>query len=212
MATKIEVAGRWVGETVVCIASGPSLTQADCDQVRASGRRAIACCRSWERAPWADALYAMDHQWWKKYLGAVEDGFRGKRFTNKLMLHRYRVRALQGSGFRVCNNSGAGAIELARFLGASRILLLGYDQQHTDGKHHWHPDYPAPLGNARIGSIAKWTASFASLRKRLDADGVEYWNCTRETALDWPRMTLEDALGRTERPRDGQVRGDMAAA
>jgi len=72
--------------------------------------------------------------------------------------------------------------------------MLGYDLQHTGGRAHHHADHPRPLGNARQTSVDRWLVRFSELRTRLDAAGVEYVNCSRATALDWPRMTIEEAL------------------
>lgn len=88
-------------------------------------------------------------------------------------------------------NSGAGAVELAFKAGARRILLLGYDCQHTGGRAHWHPDHPSPMGNA--GSVHDWPRLWRNTAKAVA--GAQVINCSRQTALDcFPRMRLEDAL------------------
>jgi hypothetical protein len=52
----------FLGQTVFCIASGPSLTQADCDKIK--GRRAIVVNTSYKLAPWADVLFFTDTGWY----------------------------------------------------------------------------------------------------------------------------------------------------
>lgn len=97
-----------------------------------------------------------------------------------------------GKGWNPHGNSGCGAISLACFAGARRVLMLGYDCQKTGGKTHWHGDHPKGLGNA--GSVHKWPAQFASLKAKMS--GVEIINCSRETALTvFPRASLEQTLG-----------------
>lgn len=190
-----ELAGRWRGQTVVCLASGPSLTPDDVETVRMSGHVAIAVNCTFRAAPWAAVLYAMDRGFWQHYLPEIERTFSGARVGLGLMPARYRLAAMKGaSGFRPYNNSGAGAISLAQYGGASRVVMLGYDLQHTGGRAHHHADHPRPLGNARQTSVDRWVLRFGELRTRLDAAGVEYVNCSRATALDWPRMTIEEAL------------------
>lgn len=94
--------------------------------------------------------------------------------------------------FETHRNSGAALIALAARAGASRIILLGYDCQHTGGKAHWHGDHPPELGNAR--SVDKWPAAFRALARSLPA-GVKVINCSRATALDcFPRAVLENVL------------------
>lgn len=134
----------------------------------------------------------MDRAWWQHHIKEVDAVFRGARFTVHLLPHRFGTVTLKQCGFRSYNNSGVGAISLAVYAGAARVILLGYDCQRTGGKAHWHGDHPRGLGNA--GSIAQWQPSFAAIRERMDKLGVQYVNCTRETALDWPRCTLESQL------------------
>ncbi len=49
----------WPDATVVCIASGPSLTQSQVDYCRGKARVAVVN-NNWEKAPWADVLYGAD--------------------------------------------------------------------------------------------------------------------------------------------------------
>jgi hypothetical protein len=65
------------GETVFCLASGPSLTQEICDKVK--GRKAIVVNSSCLLAPWADVLFFTDSGW---YDGRFEDGSRRAHFVN----------------------------------------------------------------------------------------------------------------------------------
>lgn len=88
-------------------------------------------------------------------------------------------------------NSGAAALAQAAWWGAKRIVLLGYDCQHTGGRKHWHADHPGKLGNA--DGVADWPAQFAVVLPRLR--GIEVVNASRETALClFPRASLEEAL------------------
>lgn len=170
--------------TFVCLASGPSLTAEDCELVKASGHVAIAVNLTFRRAPWAHYLYGMDHDFWRQY-GKETASFKGR----KVAPHH-----IPDTEYRhiVAGNSGAGAILLAVEQGAKRVILLGYDCQMTEGKAHWHEDYPKTMGNA--GSSKKWPAQFAAVAKAMP-DGVEVINATRDTALKlWPRVALEDAF------------------
>ena len=88
-------------------------------------------------------------------------------------------------------NSGAGAMMLAYYAGARRVIMLGYDCQHTGGVKHWHGDHPPKLGNATRPEM--WERGFAKVAHDL-AD-IEIINASRVTALTcFPRMSLEDAL------------------
>lgn len=187
----------WGWRTVVCIASGPSLTADDCERVRQwrqarpeeEGRRVVCVNTTFRMTPWADAVFAIDRDWWKQYAAEAES-FTGERLS--MRLNRYGAKA---AGIGEHGNSGAGAISLAALRGASRVILLGYDAQYTGGTRHWHGDHPRNLGNA--GSIAKWPEHFEKVAKSLAS--MEIINCSRETALRcFPRESLEVVLCSSE--------------
>jgi hypothetical protein len=59
------------GETVFCLASGPSLTKEDADKLK--GRRVIVVNSSYLFAPWADVLFFTDNGWYEKHKDLVRD-------------------------------------------------------------------------------------------------------------------------------------------
>lgn len=63
------------GETVFCLASGPSLTKEIADKLK--GRRAIVVNSSCHFAPWADVLYFTDSGWFEDGRGESFRGFPG---------------------------------------------------------------------------------------------------------------------------------------
>lgn len=75
--------------------------------------------------------------------------------------------------------------------GAARIILLGFDAQHTNGRAHWFGNHPIGLGNA--GMTDKWLDKFAQLAD--DFSHIDIINASRETALTcFKRARLEDLL------------------
>lgn len=201
---------RWRGATVVCIASGPSLTKADCDVVRdarAQGLcKAITVNTSLERAPFADVLYASDYKWWAHYGEMVRRGrwsaFAGECWTCSQpaaqRMHLQFIRGEQGGGLsrragtiRLGGNSGHAMLSLAIEFGAARVVLLGYDMQRTGGASHWHGDHPHGLGNG--GNFPLWVRRMSQVAE--DLRGVEVLNASRATALKcFPRVTIEETL------------------
>lgn len=177
----------------VCIASGPSLTRDDVEAVRqwrGDERRVIVVNNTFRLAPWADALFAMDRAWWALNWQEAAEKFQGQRFAASPMPINWQVKHL--ARFNGFGNSGAAAVALAVRMGATRVVMLGYDCQHTGGRRHWHDDHPAPLGNA--GTVERWPAKFEQL-KRAMVGRAEIVNASRETALTmFPRVALEDAL------------------
>ncbi len=131
----------------------------------------------------------MDQCWWKMYADDVQKVFQGERFSNNQQDVRYRVKQIPDiNGFA---NSGAALIAMLIKNKVSRVILLGYDCQKTDGKAHWHGDHPQGLGNAK--GIDKWHKKFAELAKSVGK--TQIINASRATALDmFERMDLETAL------------------
>jgi len=189
----------WPGDTVVCIASGPSLTREDVEYCRGKAR-VIVINSTYTLAPWADVMYAADEKVWRWHKGAKD--FTGMRYSLTRFSERYGVTVLRRGvdtglslnprSLNTGKNSGYQAINLAVLLGAARILLLGYDMQRgPNGEEHWHKDHP----NGSRSPYELYQSFFPSLVEPLKAAGVEVINCTRRTALTcFPTMALREAL------------------
>ncbi len=176
----------WTGKTVACIASGPSLTLADCQAVESAGLPAIAVNSSWQLARFCDVLYAGDSAWWEAYGGAVD--IPAERWTHNPNVAKALGIQAVGKGQSVLN-SGYRAIELAIHFGAARVLLLGYDCSVRQGTH-WHGDHDKTK-NPDHRRCAEWLNQFG----RLVRNGAEVINCSRSTELTcFPRLPLEEAL------------------
>src|SRR3546814_6391152 len=93
------------------------------------------------------------------------------------------------------------AMQLARDLGASRILMLGYDTDLANGTH-WHGQHQAGkdakgkrifIGNPDSDICRNWHRLFRQLAAELK--GIEIVNCSRATALTcFTRQSLDPAL------------------
>jgi hypothetical protein len=188
----------WPGETVVCLASGPSLTQADVDACRGRAR-VIAIKDAIRLAPWADALYACDARWWKHHAQALT--YTGPRFALEAKAQEWAQvlentgelgLEVQPTGLRTGKNSGYQAINVAVHFGARRIVLLGYDMQPDRNQHHWFGKHPYSHVTPPYDVFLR---CFPSIVGPLRAMGVEVINATRSTALTcFPQRSLEDAL------------------
>lgn len=104
----------------------------------------------------------------------------------------------KGEGLGKCylhagGSSGYMAINLAYFLGARQICLLGFDMQYSGGQSHWHGDHKK-TSNPPPNLLKKWIDKYVPLYEDLKAEGVDLVNCTRDTALTIPRMKLEECL------------------
>jgi hypothetical protein len=190
--------------TFACIGGGPSLTQADVDRLR--GRcSVIAINDAYRLAPWADVLYAADYKWWEYHRGAPD--FTGLKCSIESSIGLYwpGVTVLRNTGpdgletdptgLRAGKNGGYQAINLAVHLGATRILLLGYDMSlSADGRSHWFGEHPPTVRD--YSPYDEMREAFESLKAPLANAGVEVLNCSRRSALTaFPIVALDEALG-----------------
>ena len=183
------------GGSVVCIASGPSLTAEDVEMVkqwRGDRRSVIVANATFRAAPWADAMYAMDRKFWDVYRSEIVQVFQGLKYCGTCLPATYGAMYVMPHEMTTHGNSGAACVSLAVHCGAKRVIMLGFDCQHDGKKTHWHDDHPSPLGNAR--TVNKWPAKFRALAARIGAK-AEVVNASRRTALTmFPRVDLAEAL------------------
>lgn len=91
-------------------------------------------------------------------------------------------------------NSGFAAVNLAYHLGATRILLLGYDMQLDGDKRHWFGAHPA--GMEVDSNYPDFINAFKTTLP-VEQYGIEVWNCTRKTALHcYPCHDLDEVVER----------------
>jgi len=181
------------GRTVVVVASGPSLTQEDCETVRASGLPVFVTNTMFQRFPSADVLVAHDSKWWKVYRAEVAATFKGRQFHCNAPHTGDRKASAALLQYRSFGNSGTAAISLAVLAGAKKVVLLGCDCQRTNGATHSHGDHPPELSNAR--SIDKWPRKFEKVADYARRKGCVVVNASRSTLLEcFPRVSLKSAL------------------
>lgn len=170
----------------VCIGSGPSLTKADCDLV--AGLPTIVVNDCWKMAQ--GILYAGDLSWWDKYHDKI-DRVKGECYTRSATAARkYGLKLFEGT--RGKYNSGQKAIELAAHLGASRIILIGFDCSVAKGIH-WHGKHLGGLRNPGPNSVKSWHDEFLQMTLQVKLPPVV--NCSRYTELEcFPKVALEIAL------------------
>lgn len=196
MARVWKVEAEWRGQTVVVLASGPSMSQAVADIVRGKCR-VIVVNSTYKLAPWADILYAADHTWWTHNPEA--QNFAGRRVTiypimdsnDAMYLHNGGSSGLDSrrSYLRTGKNSGYQAMHLALHLGAKRILLCGFDMRPG----HWHPEHPEEVRKPMPFSF--WVKKFNEVAPMYAARGVHVINCTPNSALAcFEKQKLEIAL------------------
>lgn len=199
------IAPIWKGLTCVVAAPGPSLTEDVAE--RCKGYRTIAVQDAWRRLPWADILYGCDSAWWNAHKGCAD--FNGAKWSThdsgsndkRQVAELYGVHLVAGKqadGFSLdpavihyAGNSGFQALNLAILLGASNIVLVGYDMRHVGGRSHFWGDHPKPLKTRDPSCYIRY---FERAAKTVPA-GVEIINATPQSALRcFPMVPLVEAL------------------
>ncbi len=202
VATAIEYATvprMWPDSTIVVLATGPSLCQADVDACRGRAR-VIAIKDAIQLAPWVDVLYSCGSDiglWWHKF-GPGLSWYHGLRYTldpnaaewaQVLRNTGYVGLETDPSGLRTGKNSGYQSIGLARHLGAARIVLLGFD---AEGTTHFFGPHRDSMARPNLRDFAPL---FETLVEPLTALGVEVLNASRQSQITaFQRVSLEEAL------------------
>lgn len=199
----------FLGETVFCLASGPSLTQTIANRVL--DRRVIVVNSSCHVAPWADILYFTDSGWYEPRRDLVASWPRLVVSMSRTAKREMpdKVLRVKGEGdpafpitsfpslgspvIRQGRSSGHTAISLAIALGAKRIVMLGYDMRLVDGREHNHTEYNNPRDLEQYAR--EFVPSFAGWNAAALAMGVEILNATPGSAVkEFPMIDLEEFL------------------
>jgi hypothetical protein len=210
------------GETVVCIASGPSLTQDICDRIgraQADGLcRSIVVNSSCRLAPWSDVLFFTDNGWFEQRRELVAN-WPGLVVSMSRLAKREmpdKVRRVKGVGdpswpprlpgmpkhlgfpkpgtqLHQGRNSGNTAVSLAIAMGAARVLMVGYDCRIVGGREHHHDEYKGPRDLAIYEN--EFAKAFNGWNEAAQNSGVAILNCTPGSAItEFPFADLSEEL------------------
>lgn len=186
----------WEGETAAILGCGPSLSIVDFDALKASGQRVIAINDAIFEYPDADILYFCDRSWWDGEFGRRERfeklGVPCWRATLENEIPGvFRLKNTGALGFdpdpqslRHGSNSGYQSIHLAVHLGATRIILHGFDMRIVRGELHSmaRRERQDAAGFGRV-LREEMLPKFQSLVEPLRERGVEVINATPGSAL-----------------------------
>lgn len=199
-----QVERAWEGRTVVCMATGPSLTPEQVETVRKAGVPSIAVNDAYLLAPFADVLYFADVKWHNWHKDRPEfRAFAGEKCSIFLgadpklggvhLLKQAGQVGLSTDAGAICtgSNSGYQAINIAVLAGAKRVVLIGYDGRATGGRQHFFGDHPdrshAPYEVTR--------ARFGELVAPAKKAGVEILQATPNSWVEcFPMVSLAESL------------------
>lgn len=182
------------GKTVLVVGGGPSLKDFDLSPGRALPT--IAVNNAYQIAPWAQIVFCGDARW------LVWHGDKLGPLYSRVMTTAMdapptvaRVELTKGPTERANTvwggDSGHRAVILAAKMGATRIILAGFDMRWEGGEAHWHPDHPIPSSEANYELRMK--PQYPALKAWLGERGVDLLSCT-PTALDLPVRPLQELI------------------
>lgn len=164
------------------LAPGPSLTAQQCERVR--HLNTIAVNNAYQLAPWAEHLVANDRSWWRRNPEAMN--FAGGKHSAVEVPHVQRV---EPRSYATESSSGVLALDLARNLGAKRVILLGCDMH---GSHFFGP-YTNGLTNTPQSRRLVHQQQFKQWARQNK--GVHVVNCTPGSKLEaFPMASLDESL------------------
>jgi hypothetical protein len=202
----------WPDSTVYILGGGPSLVRANLTALR--GEKLLGVNQAFELPDLpVEYCYSGDRRWygwnWKRLRDSHYRGIMITSYTHFTPMPEapvLNVRRVAQHGISSAHpglvawngHSGATAVNVAYWLGARRIVLLGFDQTHDRGVFNWHDRYPRQKRNPN-GFFPNPYRRFLSCWQAIAADakklGVEILNATDGGQLHcFPRVRLEETL------------------
>jgi len=192
----------WPESTVFIIGGGPSLLQQDLTLLH--DKRVIGVNQAFRLGPWVDVCWFGDKQWYsqnlpdiKEYGGLIVTCSVEAQANKRLKRVKYLGRSKQ-KGIEIKRrthiawngNSGASAVNLAYWLGAKRVVLLGFDMKNPedpkDMQSHWHNHYEPKIDKRTrklIDPYPRFMKGWPVIKIDADRAGLEIINATPNSAL-----------------------------
>jgi hypothetical protein len=197
----------------VCIGTGPSLTMQQVEIARKKGYTLAGCNRVGLDVPDLAVLYGCNYDFWAVYADRLK-GPAEKWTTNRVAAETFWLNWIdekdaQGlsTDLRYVHHghgSGYSLVNLVYLLGATRIVLLGYDCKYAhdyDGKQrtigslprHYFGEYEPelqhwPSVSVREGVHVQLVELYKSVARQA---AVEIINCTPDSAIEcFPQVNI----------------------
>lgn len=198
--------------TIFILGGGPSLR--DCDLSLLHEQTVIGTNNAYELGDWVKYNFFMDVSWWRNngantasYTGTlITDNPDTKTITDPRIKRLFRnnvygIDTTSPSQIAWNRNSGGGAVNIAVHMGATRIVLLGFDMKPVSGApnsgHNWHDKHKTVPAENQYKKFLRFFDAIKEDCLKLNAAGhkLEIINCTPDSALTiFPMMRLEDVL------------------
>ena len=199
----------YLGQTVFVVGGGPSLKSTNLKLIKK--RPVVGCNDAFKLGAWVDWAVFADKRWWgwnHEEVSRWENRERVVCLVPQLLgdgrekwpwlkiLRRDEARfGLSVEPDTVCWNRGCGgaAINVAYLLGASKVVLLGFDMRIVEGKHNWHDNHQkVERDKIYQGSMMPFLKPMSDAMK---VTGLQIVNATPGSAMNlFPVKTLEEVL------------------
>ena len=174
---------KYEGETVVILATGPSLSEEQVDYVKGKAR-VITVNNSYQLAPWADIHVACNDNWWDYYWknDEVLRNMNADKYTRyQHQADKFGITFIDSivkdglskdpSVIHINKGSGPIAINIATLSGFKKIILLGHDMKFANdynGRHKKVGSTPRHY----FGEYPKEMQHFPQSKESVDNNGV----------------------------------------
>jgi uncharacterized Rossmann fold enzyme len=207
-----EIPELWPGSTVFIIGGGPSILQQDLSVLH--DKRVIGVNQAYKLGAWVDVCWFGDKQWYnqnlpdiKEYGGLIATCSHEANMSRRRKRVRYVGRSKSsGIEFKLRShiawngNSGASAINLAFWLGAKTVVLLGFEMQlpvdKNDEQTHWHNDYAIRKHKGKlVDPYWRFNKHWPSIKRDAGKIGLRIINATVGGSLEFfERQPLRDIV------------------
>lgn len=205
-----KVEERWPDSTVYILGGGPSLNKVNFDLIK--DKHVLGVNQAYQLGDWVDVCYSGDRRWYywnvpqvSKYKGIMYTSYpaflprKNCPTINLGRISSYGISDKSRHSIAWNGNSGASAINVAYWLGARRVVLLGFDMQRIGDEFNWHDKYPAIKRSKKDNRYPTPYRRFLKCWRQVAIDakrlGVEILNATPDSSLKlFPSVLLEDTL------------------
>lgn len=174
---------KYEGETVVILATGPSLSEEQVNYVKGKAR-VITVNNSYQLAPWADIHVACNDNWWDYYWknDEVLRNMKADKYTRyQHQADEFGITFIDSivkdglskdpSVIHINKGSGPIAINVATLSGFKKIILLGHDMKFAND---YNGRYKKAGSTPRhyFGEYPKEMQHFPQSKESVDNNGV----------------------------------------
>jgi uncharacterized Rossmann fold enzyme len=187
----------WQNQRVYIVGGGPSIASLDINFLK--DKNVIVTNNAYQLVPWAQILCFLDCSWYEFHKENLKN-FKGEIITwQEKLKHEPNVIYLIGTA----TTSGEGAIRVAIKLGASEIILLGFDGKLIKGKRNYHDDHKklsswSPAYDLKAEEAYKTKVYYNSMvfmKQKFIKPETKVINCTPNSSLKcFPIESLEKWL------------------